>query len=88
MSDTTGKDLSVLSKSGAGVPTLDAMSEITFEETRTELDALAGEAVEQVRRWLQRTQAVGAEPHKAAKTLSAVLSHPTGLTSPSGSWTA
>ncbi|GAB3848102.1 proline dehydrogenase family protein [Nesterenkonia populi] len=63
---------------------LASMSETRFahptdEQARLELEALADDAVEQVRRWLQRTQASGVAPHKSAKALSAVLSHPTGL---------
>lgn len=48
-------------------------------DIRDQLDRLADAAAEKVTQWLQKTQASGAKPHKAAELLSNVLSHPTGL---------
>ncbi|GFZ90426.1 bifunctional proline dehydrogenase/L-glutamate gamma-semialdehyde dehydrogenase [Nesterenkonia alkaliphila] len=44
-----------------------------------DLSRLSDAAVEKVAQWLKKTEAAGIKPHKSAKTLSAVLSHPTGL---------
>ncbi len=52
---------------------------IQTREVRSELSGISDAAVAKVQKWLKKTEASGAKPHKSAELLSAVLSHPTGL---------
>ncbi|WP_150460493.1 bifunctional proline dehydrogenase/L-glutamate gamma-semialdehyde dehydrogenase [Nesterenkonia ebinurensis] len=51
----------------------------TSQTAPDNLSELTDAAVDRVAQWLKKTEASGIKPHKSAKTLSAVLAHPTGL---------